>query len=79
MLRILLGGATFVVVAALVAPDADAMGGGPTPYWASPWYSPNGHPRVVRDPNECPPQIAKPVWAAGGALAGYSCNTPSAN
>jgi hypothetical protein len=48
MSKILLGAAV-VAAAALSAPSAYAIGGGPTPYWASPWYSGNGpSPAVER-------------------------------
>lgn len=40
MPKILLGAAV-MGAAIFAAPSAYAMGGGPTPYWASSWYSPN--------------------------------------
>jgi hypothetical protein len=36
------------------------------------------HPSV-RNPNECAPEAAAPVWSGNGALLGYSCTDASAN
>ena len=46
MSKILLSAAV-IAVASLTASSAYAIGGGPTPEWASAWYSPNGASATV--------------------------------
>jgi hypothetical protein len=41
--------------------------------------TPEGYGRVIHKANDCAPDRAEPVWGAGSALLGYSCETPSAN
>jgi hypothetical protein len=46
MSKILLG-AVVIAAAAFIAPSAFAIGGGWTPPWASPWYSPDAHSQTI--------------------------------
>jgi len=41
--------------------------------------APGASDRVIRNANNCPPDVAEAVWSAGSALVGYRCVTPSAN
>ncbi len=65
MLKFLLGAAAYIagaaLTAALIVSDAHAIGGGPTPPWASPY--------AILEPQTVTPQIVAPQAAEEGRAA----------
>jgi hypothetical protein len=56
----ILFGAALIAAVALTTGSANAMGGGWTPYWASPWYSPDGRSTAIEGRSS---YIGEPVQA----------------
>jgi hypothetical protein len=48
-------------------------------YSLIPGIGPKTSGRIVRNANECAPDVASAVWGRNASLLGYSCNAASAN
>jgi hypothetical protein len=78
-MKILLSAAV-IAAAAFAAPSAYAMGGGWTPYWASPWYSPDGHSATTEGRSvsvASPPSLAGTSSTSGGTIGPIVTQRPS--
>ena len=63
------------------APQPDAFRAIWSQFGARPISAPQGSasdPRLVRNPNECAPDRAEPVWGAKADIVGYTCQNETA-